>query len=75
MVNICTTNFDINEFYILRARCVHVEWIFEERAIISRCGIKLIAFITETVFTARFVLNLYVKFGLTVVFKGLNEVM
>ena len=48
MVNICTTNFDINVFYILRARCVHVEWIFEQTAIISRCSIKLIASVTET---------------------------
>jgi len=43
-----TSSFDINEFYVLRARCIHVEWISEQRAIISRCGIKLIAFITET---------------------------
>ena len=72
----CTTNFDINEVYILRARCVHVEWIFEQTAIISRCSIKLITYITDTecVYSAVRTES-YVKSRLTVVFKGLDEVM
>jgi hypothetical protein len=75
MVNICTTSSDVNGFYILRARYDHVEWISEQRAIIYPYNINLIVFITETVFTARYELNFYVKFRLIVVFKELNKVM
>jgi hypothetical protein len=78
VVNICTASFDINKFYILRARCIHVGWISEQTAIISRYSIKLILLYLKprlSVFRAPYGLSLYVEFRLIVVFEGLNKVM
>ena len=50
VVTICTTRFNIQQFYVLLTHCVmRFVWIWEQTAIISLCSIYWVVCITETV--------------------------
>ena len=48
-------------------------WIWEQTAIISLYSINWLGFVTETVFTARYGLGLYISYRLIYAYKGLNK--
>jgi hypothetical protein len=48
VVTICTTRFNIQQFYVLPTQCICFVWIWEQTEIISLYSINWLVFITET---------------------------